>query len=151
MHPLGARHNGRGWGGFKKTSSWVGGRGARHTVINSMNLYRHAPKRNQLRSSARYFHIFTSFFFFFVFLSFFRVVSMAHGGSQTGDLIGAVATATAMPDLSRDCDLHHSSWQCRILNPLGEVRDQTYNLVVPSRICSHCAMTETPTSFFLLK
>ena len=28
-------------------------------------------------------------------------------------------TATAMPDLNCVCDLHHSSWQCRILNPLS--------------------------------
>ena len=36
------------------------------------------------------------------------------------------ATATATPpDLSHICDLHHSSWQCRIFNPLSEARDQT--------------------------
>ena len=33
------------------------------------------------------------------------------------------ATATAMQDLSRDCDLHHSSWQHWILNPLSKARD----------------------------
>ena len=33
------------------------------------------------------------------------------------------ATATATPDLSHVCNLHHSSWQCRILNPLSEARD----------------------------
>ena len=27
-------------------------------------------------------------------------------------------TTIAMPDLSHICDLHHSSWQCQILNPL---------------------------------
>ena len=35
----------------------------------------------------------------------------------------AYTTATAMLDLSSICGLHHSSWQCRILNPLSEVRD----------------------------
>ena len=30
------------------------------------------------------------------------------------------ALATAMPDLSRVCDLHCSSQQCWILNPLGK-------------------------------
>ena len=35
----------------------------------------------------------------------------------------AYATATATPDLSRIYNLHHSSWQCRILNPLSEARD----------------------------
>ena len=50
---------------------------------------------------------------------------MAHGGSQARGQIGAIATglrhtALAMSDLSLVCDLHHSSWQCRILNPLSE-------------------------------
>ena len=47
--------------------------------------------------------------------------------------LAAYTTATATPDPSRICDLHHSSWQCRILNPLSETRDQTRNLLVPSQ------------------
>ena len=35
----------------------------------------------------------------------------------------AYAKATAMWDPSHVCDLHHSSWQRHILNPLSEVRD----------------------------
>ena len=35
----------------------------------------------------------------------------------------AYTTATATWDLSHVCDLHHSSWQRQILNPLSEVRD----------------------------
>ena len=45
------------------------------------------------------------------------------------------ATATAMQDPSRICDLHHSS-QLQILNPLSQARDQSRNLMVPSRINS---------------
>ena len=41
----------------------------------------------------------------------------------------ASTTATATRDLSRVCDLHHSSRQRRILNPLGEARDRTCVLV----------------------
>ena len=37
----------------------------------------------------------------------------------------AYAIATAMPDLSHTCNLHHSSQQCQILNPLMEARDRT--------------------------
>ena len=37
----------------------------------------------------------------------------------------AYTTATAMPALSHICNLHHSSWQRQILNPLSEVRDQS--------------------------
>jgi len=33
------------------------------------------------------------------------------------------AYATEMPDLSHVCDLHHSSWQHWILNPLGWAGD----------------------------
>ena len=35
-----------------------------------------------------------------------------------------------MPDLSRNCNPHHSSWQHWILNPLIEARDRTRNLMV---------------------
>ena len=49
-----------------------------------------------------------------------------------------------MPDPSLVCNLHHSSWQCRILKPLSEARDQTRNLVVPSQIRFRCATMGTP-------
>ena len=35
----------------------------------------------------------------------------------------ATATATLYPSRISLCDLHHSSWPCRILNPLIEARD----------------------------
>ena len=35
----------------------------------------------------------------------------------------AYTTATVTPDLSHICNLHHSLWQCWILNPLMEARD----------------------------
>ena len=53
-----------------------------------------------------------------------------------------------MPDLSRVCDLHHSSWQRRILHLLSEARDQTRNHVVPSQIRFHCTMMGTPAAYF---
>ena len=56
----------------------------------------------------------------------------------------AYATATAMPDLSHVCDLHHSSRQGQIPDPLSEARDQTRNLMLPSQIHFLCAMTGTP-------
>ena len=60
----------------------------------------------------------------------------------------AYTTATAIQDLSRVCDLHHSSRQCQILNPLREVRDRTQNLVVLSQICFYCATMGTLTRDF---
>ena len=56
--------------------------------------------------------------------------------------------ATATPDPSRIFDLHHSSQQCRILNPLSMARDRTLNLMVSSQILFRCATTGTPSSFF---
>ena len=56
----------------------------------------------------------------------------------------AYATATATPDLNCICDLHHSSQQHPILNGLSQARDHTSNLMVPSQIHFHCAMTGTP-------
>ena len=37
----------------------------------------------------------------------------------------ACTTATAMQDQGHVCDLDHSSWQHRVLNPLREARDRT--------------------------
>ena len=52
-----------------------------------------------------------------------------YGNSQARGPIGIVAASLhhshAMWDLSLVCDLHHSSWQCQILNPLSYARDQT--------------------------
>ena len=59
------------------------------------------------------------------------------------------ATATATPDLSRISNLHHSSRQCRILNPLSEARDQTRVFMDASQSCYHGAMMGTPQFYFL--
>ena len=44
----------------------------------------------------------------------------------------AYTTATAKPDQSYVCDLHHSFWQHQIFNPLSEARDQICILMDPS-------------------
>ena len=41
-------------------------------------------------------------------------------------------------------DLHHSSWQHQIPDPMSEARDQTYVLMDPSQIHFHCTTTGTP-------
>ena len=77
------------------------------------------------------------FFVCFLFLSF-RAAPATYIGSQARAQIGAKlqadTTATATPDLSHICDLHHSSQQRQILNPLSKARDQTCNFMLPSRI-----------------
>ena len=46
----------------------------------------------------------------------------------------AYAIATATPDPSCICNLHHSSQQPQILNPLSKARDQTYILINTSQV-----------------
>ena len=58
-------------------------------------------------------------------------------GVEAKLLLLACATATAMPDPSRICDLYHSSLQGGILNPLSQARDQTCILMDTSQICFH--------------
>ena len=60
----------------------------------------------------------------------------------------AYTTATAMPDLSCICELHHSSWQHQILNSLNDARDQTHILVDTSQILFLRAMRGTPHNIF---
>ena len=80
------------------------------------------------------------FFFFFLL---FRDTLVALGVELELQL-SAYTTATAMQDSSHICNLHHSSQQCQILNPLIEARDRTLNLMVPSRIRFRCITTGTP-------
>ena len=74
------------------------------------------------------------FVFIFCFLGLnARHMEVPRLGVESELQLPAYTIATAMPDPSRDCDLHHSSWQLRILNPLSEeVRDRTRILMDPS-------------------
>ena len=73
-------------------------------------------------------------FFVLFFFGIFRAAPAARGGSQARRPVRAVAMAytTATQYLSRVYELHHSSWQHRILNPLSEARDGTRVLMVTS-------------------
>ena len=77
---------------------------------------------------------------FFVFLLFFRaagvayLISQARGWNQS---CSCYATATAMPDLSHICNLHSSSWQHQILNPLSGTKDPTCVLTDTSQLHYH--------------
>ena len=77
---------------------------------------------------------------FFFFLLLFRAAPWHLGGSQARGGIGAAVgvesewqlpaytTVTATQDPNRICNLHHSSQQHWILNPLSEARDGTHIL-----------------------
>ena len=82
-------------------------------------------------SNIRYCNLRTIFMQIFIFclfvcFCFFRATPTAYGSSQArveSELqLLAYAIVTAMPDLSRVCNLHWSSQQCQILNPLSKVR-----------------------------
>ena len=62
---------------------------------------------------------------------FFLATPMAYGGSQTRGPNRAVTTGLhhSTLDLSYICDLHHSSLQHQMLNPLSEARDRTLVLI----------------------
>ena len=66
----------------------------------------------------------------------FRATSAACGSSQVRDQIRASSLHHSHRtwDLSRVCNLHHSSWQHGILIPLGEARHQTHILMDTSQI-----------------
>ena len=55
----------------------------------------------------------------------------------------AYITATAMPDPSHDCDLHHSSRQRQIPDLLSKAWDQTHILMDSSQIPFCCATMGT--------
>ena len=69
------------------------------------------------------------FFFLFSFYSHTSTLGSCQLGVESELKLPAYTTATAMPDLSCNWDLHGGSWQHHILNPLSEVRDQTCILV----------------------
>ena len=92
-------------------------------------------------------------------------------GAESELQLLAYATATAISDLSRICDLHHSLQHCLILNPLREARDQTHILTdtklgtlshngnservllkaaMPTSVLSKCTSTHTGLGFGLL-
>ena len=56
----------------------------------------------------------------------------------------AYSTATAMQNLSRICNVHHSSLQRWIFNPLSKARDRTRIFMDTSWIHFCCATTGTP-------
>ena len=78
---------------------------------------------------------------FLVCLFAFRAPGAAYGSSRLGiesELqLPAYIIATATPDLSCICDLHHSSQGRWILNPLTEVRNRTHALMDTSWVCYH--------------
>ena len=95
------------------------------------------------KSSMSFNCLMVHFFFFwifkmFIFLSFLGLqlwcMEVPRIGVESELQLLAYITATAKPDLSRICNLLHSSQQDWILNPLSEARDWTHILMDTSQI-----------------
>jgi len=81
---------------------------------------------------------FPFFFFFFVFVGLHPWHTEVPRLEVESELqLPAYTTATAMPDPSRISNLHHSSWQGQILNPLSKASDGTCVLMDASQIHFH--------------
>ena len=85
---------------------------------------------------------------FFFFFCLFRAAPTVYRSYRLGVELElqllAYATATAMWDPSSICDLHHSSRQCWILNPLRKARDWTCILMDTSWVGYRGATMGTP-------
>ena len=86
------------------------------------------------------------FFFFFAFFCFLGLhlqhMEVPWLGVESG--LKVLVFATATQDLSRVFDLHQSSRQHQILNPLSSARDRTRILKDTSRVCLCWATKGTP-------
>ena len=93
------------------------------------------------------------FFFFFVFLGLHpRHMEFPRLGVELELEPPACTIATATPNMSGVCDLHHSSWQGQILNLLSEARNRIWVLVDTRQIFFRWATTGTPEiTIFALK
>ena len=85
---------------------------------------------------------FLSFFFFFFFFGFSRAVPMAYGSSQAKESNQSCSCQPTLHSHSNTgseqvCDLHHSSEQCQILNPLCKTRDRSCVLMDASWVFYH--------------
>ena len=90
-----------------------------------------------------------TFFFFFFFFGLFNDCTRAQPrlGVKLELQLPAMASATAMRDPSHVSDLHHSSWQHQILNPLSEARDRTLILMGASQILNPLSHTRNSFTF----
>ena len=88
--------------------------------------------------------VFWGFFLFFGGRAHLQHMEVPRQGVELELQLLAYATATAMPDLSHVCNLHHSSQQRWILNPPSEARDQTHVLMILVRLISSSPQGELP-------
>ena len=87
-------------------------------------------------------------FFFFCFLGLHpQHLEVLRLGVKSELYLPACTTVSSTPDPSCVCNLHHSSWQHQMLNPLSRARDWTCVLMDTSWIRYHWATMGTPSLF----
>ena len=91
------------------------------------------------------FSVLGGFFLFFLFFWSLRHMEVPGLGVEAELQVSNYTIATATPDPSLICDLHCSTQQPRILNPLIEARDRTQILTDTSQVHYCLATTGTPT------
>ena len=102
-------------------------------IKSNMILYLQQSLSNWYLSSLHCFHCFILFYFilFYFILSFCVLgphpqhIEVPRPGVQSELQLPTYTTATATRDMKWLSQLHHSSQQCRILNPLSKARDRT--------------------------
>ena len=89
----------------------------------------------------------------FIYLLLFRATPVAYGGSQARGRIAATVVGLRHSHSNEGSELclnlHHSSQQCWILNPLSETRDQTCILMNTSRVCNPLGHTRNSPVFLI--
>ena len=102
-------------------------------------MYRNTIELVRNGVSLAWYSLFLKNFFFFFFFLLFWVTLLACRSSQYSG---------CMWDPNCVCNLHHSSQQHQILNPLSEARDGTRILMNTSHIPFHCATRMPWRTFF---
>ena len=116
------------------------------SLILTVNKYKPLCFAQYYKPSKR--NVFFFFFFFFFLWPYQWPMEAPRLGVKSELQQPALATATAIPDASLLCKLHHSSRQLQILNPPSKARDWTYILIDTSWVHYSWATMGTPFFFF---
>ena len=90
------------------------------------------------------------FAFLFFLLLHLRHMEGPRLGAEWELQLPAYTTATATQDLSLVFDLHHSLWQCQILNPLSEDTDQSHIFKDTGQVLNSLSHSGNPQENLLL-
>ena len=127
--------------------------GRRHIALYLINLI--VPliywQGHGLKTQNAYVKFLTLFIYLFTYFCLFKATPMTCGGSQARCQIGAVSAGLyhshSRTGSSHVCNLHCSSRQYQILNPLSEAKDWTYILMDAGQIHFCWVTLGTPNSW----